>query len=89
MIQIKLLHKEPNEKCYEILKSANIDDNELKKFNINKNTLLQNLPEKLVNEFLDFLGPVGQHRILTLQLIKEGRIILRCWEDEFEENWRD
>jgi hypothetical protein len=89
MIQIKLLHKEPNEKCYEILKSAIVENKELKRFNINKNTLLQNLPEELVNEFLDFLGPVGQHRILTLQLIKEGRIILHCWEDEIEESWRD
>jgi hypothetical protein len=52
-----------------------------KKFNINKNTLLQNLPKELVNEFLDFLGPVGQHRIMTLQLINEGRIIFRCRED--------
>ena len=89
MIQIKLLHKEPNEKCYEILKSAIVENRELKKFNINKNTLLQNLPEELVNEFLDFLGPVGQHRYMTLQLIKEGRIILHCWEDEIEESWRD
>ena len=89
MIQIKLLHKEPNEKCYEILKSAIVDDKELKKFSITKNTLLQNLPEKLVNEFLDFLGPVGQNRHITVQLIKEGRIILHCWEDEFEESWRD
>ena len=89
MIQIKLLHKEPNEKCYEILKSAIVDDKELKKFSINKNTLLQNLPEKLVNEFLDFLGPVGQNRHVTVQLIKGGRIILHCWEDEFEESWRD
>jgi hypothetical protein len=81
MKQITLLHKEPNEKCFEILKSTFIDDKVLKKFNIDKNTLLQNLPEETVNEFLDFLGPASQHRDLTLQLIKEGRIILHCWED--------
>ncbi len=89
MIQVKLLHKEPKEKCYEILKSAIVEDKELKKFNIDKNTLLKNLSEDLVNEFLDFLGHAGQHRHSTLQLIKEGRIILHCWEDEYEEGWRD
>jgi hypothetical protein len=89
MIQIKLLHKEPNEKCYEILKSAIVEIKELKKFKIDKHTLLQNLPEEIVNEFLDFIGPVGKHRDITLQLIKEGRIILHCWDDNLEESWSD
>jgi hypothetical protein len=89
MIQIKLLHKEPDEKCFEILKSAIVEVKELKKFKIEKDTLLKNLPEELVNEFLDFLGPVGKHRNLTLQLIKEGRIILHCWDDNHDDDWRD
>jgi len=89
MIQVKLLHKEPDEKCFEILKSAIVEVQELKKFRIDKDTLLKNLPEEIVNDFLDFLGPVGKHRDLTLQLIKEGRIILHCWDDRHDEDWRD
>lgn len=93
MIQIKLLHKEPDEKCYEILKSSIVEVKELKKFKIDKDTLLHNLPEEIVNEFLDFLGPVGKHRDLILQLIKEGRIILHCWDDYMDDymddGWRD
>lgn len=89
MIQINLLHKEPNEKCYEILKSTIVEIEQLKKFKIDKNTLLQNLPEEIINEFLNFLGLNSLHRNKTLELIKEGRIILHCWDDYLDDNWRD
>ncbi len=54
----------------------------MEKFRIDKDTLLQNLPEKIVNEFLDFISEQkGESRQLTLKWIKEGRLILECWED--------
>ena len=53
----------------------------LKKYTINKDTLLQNLPEKVVNEFLDFLGTEKQHRELMLYLIKSGSLVITCEED--------
>lgn len=81
MKKITLLHKEPNEECFEILKSIIVEDKVLKTWKIDKNTLIQNLPENVVNEFLDFLGPAGENRDITLKLIKEGRITLNCWDD--------
>ncbi len=80
-MKLNLIHKETNSNCFEILKSTIIKDEELKKYRIDKDTLLQNLPESIVNEFLDFLGRQGQFRELTLQMIKEGTLILECWED--------
>lgn len=46
-----------------------------------KDTLLQNLPEKVVNVFLDFLGTEKQHRDLMLHLIKSGSLVITCDED--------
>ena len=80
--RINLIHKEKNEECFEILKSTIVKDKVLEKYRIDKDTLLQNLPEKVVNEFLDFISEQkGESRQLTLKWIKEGRIILECWED--------
>ena len=78
---IKLIHKEQNEECMEVLKSTIMDDNDAKRFRIDKDTLLQNLPEKVVNEFLEFLGTEEKHRSLMLYLIKSGSLVMHCWED--------
>jgi hypothetical protein len=54
----------------------------LGKDRIDKDTQLQNLPEKVFIEFLDFISEQkGESRQLTLKWIKEGRLILECWED--------
>ncbi len=80
--RINLIHKEKNEECFEILKSTIVEDKVLEKYRIDKDTMLQNLPEKVVNEFLDFISEQqGEYRQITLKLIKEGRLILECWED--------
>ena len=39
-----------------VVMGALLKTNHLKKYRNKKNTLLQNLPKKIVNEFLDFLG---------------------------------
>lgn len=79
--KVTLTHQEQNEECLEILKSTIIEDKQLKKYTIDKNTLLQNLPKKVVNEFLDFLGTEKQHRDLMLHLIKTGSLVMNCEED--------
>lgn len=81
MKKLQLIHQEPNEECFEILKSTIVEDKQLKKYTINKDTLLQNLPEKVVNEFLDFLGTDEKYRRLMLYLIKSGSLVMNC-EDE-------
>lgn len=86
MIKVELIHKEPNEVCFEILKSKIVEDKVLKKYRIDKETLLQELPENIVNEFLDFLGTDEQHRNLMLHMIKIGTLIMECWEDNVEDN---
>lgn len=78
----QLIHKEPDEECYEVLKSCIVEDQQLKKYRIDKNTLLQNLPEKIVNEFLDFLGTDERHRSLMLDMIKKGSLVINCWEED-------
>lgn len=78
MKQIKLIHQEHDEKCFEILKSTIIEDKVLKKWRIDKDTLIQNLPEEVVNQFLDFLGTDEQHRSLMLYMIKKGSLVITC-----------
>ena len=80
--KLQLIHKESNEECIEILKSCIVEDQQLKKYRIDKNTLLQNLPEKIVNEFLDFLGTDERHRSLMLYMIKKGSMVINCWEED-------
>lgn len=82
MTKINLIHKEQNEECMEILKSTIVEDKVLKKYTIDKYTLLQDLPEKVVNEFLEFLGTEKQHRELMLLMIKDGSVVITCEEDE-------
>ncbi len=82
---IQLIHKEQNEECFEIIKSTIVEDKELKKYRIDKDTLLHELPESIVNEFLDFLGTDEQHRNLMLHLIKTGSLVMNCWEDQNED----
>lgn len=82
MKKLQLIHKEQNEECFEILKSTIIEDKELKKYTIDKDTLLQNLPEKVVNEFLDFLGAEEQYRDLMLYMIKKGSLVITCEDEE-------
>lgn len=81
MKKLQLIHKEKNEECLEILKSIIIEDKELIKYRIDKDTLFQNLPEQIVNEFLDFLGTDERHRSLMLSMIKNGTLVVNCWED--------
>jgi hypothetical protein len=82
MKSIQLIHKEPNEECFEILKSTIIEDKVLNTWRIDKDTLIQNLPEHVVNEFLDFLGTDERHRSLMLYLIKDGTLKIHCEEEE-------
>lgn len=85
MKTIEIIHKEKNEECFEILKKTIVEDKELKRYRIDSDTLLSELPESIVNEFLDFLGTDEQHRNLMLHMIKSGTLVINCWEDE-EEN---
>ena len=80
--KVEIIHKEQNEECFEVLKSTIIEDKELKKFRIDKDTMLKELPIEIVNEFLDFIGSNEQHRNLILHMIKSGSLIIECWEDE-------
>ncbi len=80
MKRINLIHKEPDRECFEVLKRSLVEEKELKKFRIDENTLIQNLPEKIVNEFFEFLGIDKQHHDLMLNLNKTGALII-----EFEE----
>lgn len=79
--RVDIIHQEQNEECFEILKSTIVEDKQLKKYTIDKDTLLQNLPEKVVNEFLEFLGTEKQHRDLMLSLIKDGSLVITCDEE--------
>lgn len=79
---LQLIHQESNQECFEILKSTIVEDKELKKYKIDKNTLLQNLPENIVNEFLDFLGTEERHRSLMLYMIKKGTLVVNCWDED-------
>lgn len=82
MKRIKLIHKEENSDCMEILKDTIVEDRELMKYKIDKNTLLQNLPEGVVNSFLDFLtGFTRVEREMTLKMIKNGTLELECTEE--------
>lgn len=82
MKRIKLIHKEENSDCMEILKDTIVEDQELKKYRINEHTLLQNLPEGIVNSFLDFLAGFNrEEREITLRMIKNGTLELVCTED--------
>ena len=84
MKTINLIHKEHNEECFEILKSTIVEDRVINKYRIDKDTLLHKLPEKIVNEFLDFIGSDDQHRSLMLYMIKSGTLIIECWDDDEE-----
>jgi len=83
MKKLQLIHQESNEKCIEILKSTIIEDKVLKKWTIDKDSLIQNLPEHVVNEFLDFLGKSHpSFREVYLMMIKEGKLKIHCEEEE-------
>ncbi|HCY77505.1 MAG TPA: hypothetical protein DHV28_16435 [Ignavibacteriales bacterium] len=83
MKTIQLIHKEPQEECFEILKSTIIEDKVLKKWTIDKDTLIQNLPEHVVNEFLDLLGSIEPaFRSIYLKWIKEGKLKIICEEED-------
>lgn len=82
MKKINLIHKEKDEQCFEILKTCIVEDKKLKEYRIDKDTLLENLPESIVNEFLDFLGTDDQFRSLMLYMIKKGSLVVKCWDDD-------
>lgn len=86
MKTIEIIHKEKNEECFEVLKRTIVEDKELKKYRIDKETFFSELPEGIVNEFLDFLGTDEQHRNLMLYMIKVGSLVIHCWEDKEENN---
>ena len=75
---VHFIHKEPKEDCFEILKSTIIEDKVLNTWRIDKDTLIQNLPEEVVNQFLDMLGSDEQHRSLLLYMIKKGNLVIKC-----------
>jgi len=80
--RVEIVHKEPYEKCFEILKSMIVEDGELKKYKIDKDTLFNELPEQIVNEFLDFIASYDLYkRQILLKMIKDGTLIIHCWED--------
>ncbi len=81
MKQIQLIHQETDSECFETLKSCIIEDKVLKTWRIDKDTLLHKLPEKVVNEFLDFLGSDVQFRQQMLYMIKSGSLVITCKED--------
>ena len=71
--KLQLIHQESSEECFEILKTTIVEDKELQKYRIDKDILLQNLPENIVNEFLDWLGNKETvFREVYLKMIKEG-----------------
>ncbi|WP_147384350.1 hypothetical protein [Maribellus luteus] len=80
--RVQLIHQELDEDCFEVLKTCIVENKQLKKYRIDKDTLLQNLPEKVVNEFLDFLGTDERHRSLMLYMIKKGSLVVNCWEEQ-------
>ncbi|MCK3683983.1 hypothetical protein [Maribellus sp. YY47] len=82
MKKFQLIHQEKDEQCFEILKSCIVEDKKLKEYRIDKDTLLENLPESIVNKFLDFLGTDRQFRTLMLHMIKSGTLVISCWDDE-------
>ena len=85
MKKVKLIHQEENSDCIEILKDAIVEEKELKKFHIDKHTLLQNLPEGIVNSFLDYIADFSlKQKQLLLEMTKEGTIALNCWDDDDE-----
>ena len=80
MKRVNLIHKEPDKECFEVLKRSVVEDNDLKKFRIDENTLLQNLPEKLVDKFLEFLNIDRKTRDLMLRMHKSGALIIKFEE---------
>ena len=80
--KVQLIHKEPDSECMEILKSAIVNDKVLKKYKIDENTLIQNLPENVLNNFLEYLAGFELHsQEVLLELIKKGEIGLECSDD--------
>ena len=83
--RIQLIHKEPEEECMEVLKSAIVAEKQLKEFNIDEHTSLHKLPEGIVNSFLDFIADFTlKQKQFLLEMIKDGVIILTCWDDDDE-----
>jgi len=80
MKRVNLIHKEPDKECFEVLKRSLVEDKDLKKFRIDENTLLQKLPEKIVDKFLEFLQIDRQSRDLMLRLNKSGALIIKFEE---------
>lgn len=80
MKRVNLIHKEPDKECFEVLKRSLVKDQDLNKFRIDENTLLENLPEKKVNKFLKFLQIDRQARDLMLRFHKSGALIIKFEE---------
>ena len=77
MKRIVLIHKEPDKKCFEVLKRSLVDEKDLKIFGFDDNTRLQKLPAKVVDKFLDFLQIDGQTRDLMLRLNKSETLLIK------------
>ncbi len=79
--------KETNEECFEILKNTIVKDKELKKYTIDKDTLLHKLPEDVIDGFLDFLSGFDSiSQQATLKMIKDGIMTIECQEEDEKEN---
>ncbi|AHW61684.1 hypothetical protein SAMN05444285_14231 [Draconibacterium orientale] len=89
MKKISIIHQEQNSDCIEILKECIVEEKELKKFQIDEKTLIHKLPEGIINSFLDFISDFKpRHREVLLKEIKEGRLVIECWEDEENDSIR-
>ena len=81
MKKVDLIHKE----CFEILKSTIVKDKKRKRYTIDKDTLLHELPTEVVDKFLDFISGLDSVSLqITFEMIKNGRLTFECWEDEEE-----
>ena len=81
MKRVILIHKEPDRECFEVLKRSNIEERILKKFSIDENTLLQKLPMKKVDKFLEILKIDRQARDFMLRLNRLGALFIEIEEE--------
>jgi len=87
MKKIAIIHQEMNSDCIEILKECIVKEKELRKYQIDENTMIHKLPEGIINSFLDFISGFSlRYREILLEEIKKGRLTIECWEDEDDKN---
>ena len=68
--------------CQEVLKEI-IEKNGNGKYEIPKDLMLTYLPQKIVDEFLDFIHPLTKEELdFVLRKIKTGELTIICEENE-------